>query len=48
MKNIFATIALLLVSTISFGQIIVSGEYGSGLKLAFDIQTHKLTGYFEN
>jgi hypothetical protein len=30
------------------GQIIGSGEYDSGLKLAYDSKTNKLTGYFEN
>lgn len=33
---------------ILYGQTIQSGEYGFGLKLAFDSKTNKLTGYFEN
>ncbi len=48
MKNLVTTITLLLLSTISFGKIIISGEYDSGLKLAFDKKTNMLTGYFEN
>lgn len=32
----------------SFGQGIVSGVYDSGLYLAYDNDTKKLTGYFEN
>lgn len=41
-------IALLLLTSISFGQKIVTGEYDSGLKLAYDNKTNKLTGYFES
>ncbi len=48
MKIILTTITLLWLSNISFGQTIVSGEYDSGLKLAYDSITNKLTGYFEN
>jgi len=48
MKNLLTTITLLWLSNISFGQIIVSGEYDFGLKLAYDNKANKLTGYFEN
>ena len=48
MRNLITTTTLLCLSIISFGQTIVSGEYDSGLKLAFDQKTNKLTGYFEN
>ncbi|MES1181305.1 MAG: hypothetical protein ABUL44_00775, partial [Flavobacterium sp.] len=48
MKNVLATITLSLLSTILFGQIPVSGEYDSGLKLAYDKKRNKLTGYYEN
>jgi hypothetical protein len=46
--NALTIITLLLLSTISFGQKIVTGEYNFGLKLAYDNKTNKLTGYFEN
>lgn len=48
MKNTLTTIILVLVSNILFGQIIQSGEYEFGLKLAYESKTKKLTGYFEN
>ncbi len=49
MKIIPLTLALLLLSGICFGQKkIAPGEYDSGLKLAYDNRTNKLTGYFEN
>jgi len=48
MKTAFATTFLALISKILFGQTIESGEYEFGLKLAFDSNTKKLTGYFEN
>ncbi len=48
MRKLLTTITVLWISNISFGQTIVSGEYDSGLKLAYDRVTNKLTGYFEN
>lgn len=48
MKKLLTTILLFWLSNISFGQTILSGEYDSGLKLAYDSITNKLTGYFEN
>ncbi len=48
MRKLLTTITLLWLSNISFGQTMVSGEYDSGLKLAYDSITNKLTGYFEN
>lgn len=48
MKSLLTTIVLVWLTNISFGQAIKSGEYDSGLKLAFDSKTKKLTGYFES
>lgn len=48
MKIILTFFIYLFVINLSFGQNILSGEYGFGLKLAYDKQTKKLTGYFEN
>jgi hypothetical protein len=48
MRFLFTAIILLWISNISFGQSILSGEYEFGLKLAYDSNTQKLTGYFEN
>lgn len=31
-----------------FGQEVVAGDYGMGLRFAFNPSTHKLTGYFED
>lgn len=43
-------LVLLLCAMVSmcFGQKIISGEYSSGLTLAFNPQTKQLTGYYEN
>jgi len=48
MKILLTAIILFCFTNILFGQIIVSGEYQSGLKLAFDSKAKKLTGYYEN
>lgn len=48
MRKLLTTTILLCFSINSFGQTIVSGEYDSGLKLAYDHKTNKLTGYFES
>jgi hypothetical protein len=48
MRKLLATITILWIANISFGQTILSGEYNAGLKLAYDSITNKLTGYFEN
>ncbi|MDM1547113.1 hypothetical protein HX096_04490 [Empedobacter falsenii] len=48
MKTTLTTITLFLMSNFLFSQTIQSGDYGFGLKLAFDQKTKKLTGYFEN
>jgi hypothetical protein len=48
MKSFITTIAILLLSTISFGQTLKTGEYSFGIKLAYDSSSNKLTGYFEN
>lgn len=44
LANIFA---ILFFSSSTFGQNISSGFYDYDLKLAFDLKTKKLTGYFE-
>ena len=48
MKIALTAISLLWLTNISLGQRIKSGEYRYGLKLAFNNQTKRLTGYFEN
>lgn len=48
MKKELTVTILLFLSTICLGQEIETGEYDSGLKLAYDHKTNKLTGYFEN
>ena len=49
MKIIPTTLALLLLPGICLGQKkIATGEYESGLKLAYDNKNNKLTGYFES
>lgn len=42
------TFSFLLFINILHGQKIVSGDYESGLKLAYNSKTNKLSGYFEN
>jgi hypothetical protein len=48
MKNICLTFLLLLLSNLTFGQKIISGEYDFGMKLSYDSASNTLTGYFEN
>jgi hypothetical protein len=48
MRKLVTTITILWIVNISFGQTILSGEYNSGLKLAYDSIRNKLTGYYEN
>jgi hypothetical protein len=48
MKQIITTLLTAFIATCTFGQRIVSGDYGDGLKLAYDSATKKVTGYFEN
>ena len=49
MKKIIIVFNLLIFSTISLGQqIIKSGEYDNGLRLAYDNNSKKITGYFES
>lgn len=48
MKKTWTFFVLLFLSNVVSGQSIASGEYDSGLKLAFDSETNKLTGYFES
>lgn len=39
---------VLLAAFVGFGQNVAAGDYETGLKLAYDPGTHKLTGYFED
>lgn len=48
MRRLAITVFLISVITSGFGQKINSGNYGEGLRLAFDSVTKKVTGYFEN
>jgi hypothetical protein len=48
MKNILTTFMVLFLPCISFGQKIIPGDYGSGLKLSYDSTDNMLTGYFES
>lgn len=48
MRKLFTTIILLWLKNIAVGQTLLSGAYNSGLILAYDSITKKLTGYFEN
>ncbi len=48
MKILLTLIALIFLSKYTIGQKLTSGDYDRGLKLAFDLNTNKLTGYFEN
>ena len=47
MKNILTALIILSFTDISFGQRIISGDYGSGLKLSYDSTDNIVTGYFE-
>lgn len=46
-KQIISTLLVAFFVTSTLGQMIVSGDYGSGLKLSYDSANKKLTGYFE-
>ncbi|CAM3619152.1 hypothetical protein FSS13T_17700 [Flavobacterium saliperosum S13] len=49
MKKIIIAFYFLLFSNITLGQhILKSGEYDNGLRLAYDCQSNKITGYYEN
>lgn len=48
MKQSITTLLTALLFNSLFGQHIVSGDYGDGLKLSFDSATKKLTGCFES
>jgi hypothetical protein len=45
---LIAILTVFLLPNFLIGQHIVSGEYESGLKIAVDSSTRKLTGYFES
>lgn len=48
MKFTTTLFTFLFSSCLCFGQKVATGEYTSGLKIAYDSQTNKLTGYYEN
>lgn len=49
MNTLVKIIFLFLISNYSFAQeIIAPGEYDDGLKLAYDSNLHKITGYYES
>lgn len=48
MKKLLPLFLILILSNLSFGQKIVSGEYDSGMKLSYDVSSKTLTGYFES
>jgi hypothetical protein len=48
MKQIILTFLVAFFATSCLGQMLISGDYGSGLKLAYDSAGKKLTGYFED
>lgn len=49
MKKIIIAFYFLLFSNITLGQhILKSGDYDNGLRLAYDSQSNKITGYYEN
>lgn len=48
MKRIIILCLLLCFSNMLFGQLLISGDYDYGLKLAYDHTTRQLTGYFES
>lgn len=49
MKKIIIAFNFLLFSNITLGQhILKSGDYDNGLRLAYDSQSNKITGYYEN
>lgn len=48
MKKLSLMFLILLVSNLSFGQKLISGEYDSGMKLSYDASSNMVTGYFES
>lgn len=49
MNKTITLLVLLLSSSITLAQqILISGEYNYGLNLAFDSQTNRISGYYEN
>jgi len=48
MKIVITILTILFFSNCSHEQKIKTGEYDSGLKLAYDNKTNVLTGYFES
>jgi hypothetical protein len=47
MKHSIATLLISLLFTTTFGQQLISGDYGDGLRVCYDSATKKVTGYFE-
>lgn len=48
LSTIFPVFVLLFAATRAGAQPLVSGDYGYGLKLAYDSSTREVTGYFED
>ncbi len=48
MKRTLTLFALVWMMNSSLAQVICSGQYDIGLTIAYDAQTHQLTGYYEN
>jgi hypothetical protein len=48
MKKLSLLFLILLLSNLSFGQKLISGEYDSGMKLSYDVSSNIVTGYFES
>lgn len=48
MRKLSIIVYFAFLSIHSFCQNLTSGEYDSGMKIAYDSSTNKITGYFEN
>ena len=48
MKYFLLALTILLISIYSHGQQIISGDYGSGLRLSYDSLANLLTGFYED
>jgi hypothetical protein len=48
MKHSIATFLVIFFFTSTFGQQLISGDYGDGFKLCYDSATKKITGHFAN
>lgn len=48
MRRFITLFLAFLLSTLTYGQPFIPGDYNEGLKLSYDSATNKVTGYFEN